>query len=614
MLLTLEDIKLELSEIEQNIISSFTIMEEVDLEEYPGCTKVAELGVQINGETAVLTVGFPEKFPNELPKFYDKKNLFGIIPHKMPNGFLCFTRSESLILDVRYPASILLHCLIKVIKLVEDGMKGINQKEFLDEFEVYWQNNLLLNIYAHIDTTNSKLRELDLWNKQAENDNIIIVAGEKRDSLEKVISRIFHIDVDKATKYRCLYIPLKEGTFLLPPLNEEKWDFGDLKNNIFSNLSEENRQEFYRLVSKQINGVRSSFEFIIIGLPTPKGNVALFGYGMNGNVFDFKSHKNKNKIKRHLHPFILKPKDAALYKANIERWHPNHLLNRTGGNTELKEKHILIAGVGSIGSEIAMRFAKSGVKKISLVDFDKLELDNVHRHALGSDQVYDISEKLGLYNKPKVWGLEEEIKSKYPFTEVKTYYDNIFSIFEELEIIKNNIDLFIVAIGSPNKEMMINERLHKLPEPPPTIYTWVEPLGIGGHTLVTLNNERKGCYQCLFKPDEESPIYNRSAFAESLQDFSKSITGCGSVFTPYSFLDSERSAMLAVEAGIKVLMGNMKGNPLLSWKGENDLFEKYGYDTTIRYTFTTEKLDDTKYAYKDERCPICSEEGRDIHQ
>lgn len=614
MLLTLEDIKLELSEIEQNIISSFSILEEVDLEEYPECTKVAEIEVQINGETAVLTVGFTEKFPNELPKFYDKRNLFGTIPHKMPNGFLCFTRSESLILDVRYPTSIFLHCLNRVIKLVEDGMKGINHKEFLDEFEVYWQNNSFLNIYAHIDTTNSKLRELDLWNKSAENDNFIIVAAEKRESLEKVISRIFHIDVDKATKYRCLYIPLKEGTFLLPTLNEEKWDFGDLKNNIFSNLSEENRKEFYRLVSKQINGVRSNLEFIIIGLPTPKGNVALFGYGMNGNVFDFKSHKNKNKLKRHLHPFISKPKEAALYKANIERWHPNHLLNRTGGNTELKDKHILIAGVGSIGSEIAMRFAKAGVKKISLVDFDNLEIDNVHRHALGSDQVYNISEKLGLYNKPKVWGLEEEIKRKYPFTEIKTYYKNIFSIFEELEINKSNIDLFIVAIGSPNKEMMINKRLHKLLEPPPTIYTWVEPLGIGGHALLTLNNEREGCYQCLFKPDEESPIYNRSAFAEPFQDFSKSITGCGSVFTPYSFLDSERSAMLAVEAGIKVLIGNMKGNPLLSWKGENDLFKINGYNTTIRYTFSTEKLYDTKFAYKDEWCPICSEEGRDLHQ
>jgi molybdopterin-synthase adenylyltransferase len=614
MQLSLKDIQSELSELDQNIIRTFSILEEFDIDDYPGCIKVAEIEVEVNGETAVLTVGFPKDFPNALPKFYDKRNLFGAIPHKLSNGFLCFTRSESLILDVRYPASILLNCLIKVIRLIEDGIKGINQQEFMDEFEVYWQSDTLFRIYAHIDTTNSMLRELNLWNKKADNDEFIIVATEKKDPLEKVINHIFHMDVNKASRFRCLYIPLKEGTFMLPPLNEEKWDFADLKINIFSNLSEENSKEFFRLVNKPIKGVRSSLEFIILGLPTPRGNVALFGYGMNANLFNFKSPKNKNKFKRQLHPFISKPKEATLYKANIERWHPNHLLNRTGGNTGLMDKHILIAGTGSVGSEIAIRFAKAGVKKISLVDFDDLELENIHRNALGSDQVFGLSEKIGLYNKPKVWGLKEEINRKYPFTEVETHYKNIFTLFEEEEISKSEIDLFIVAIGSPNKEMMINKRLYNLPKPPPTIYTWVEPLGIGGHTLLTLNDEREGCYQCLFKPSEESPIYNRSAFAEPYQDFSKSITGCGSVFTPYSFLDSERTAMLTVEAGIKVLIGSMKGNPLLSWKGENQLFEKYGYNTTIRYTFTTDKLDDTKYSYKDEQCPICSEEGRDIHK
>ena len=69
-------------------------------------------------------------------------------------------------------------------------------------------------------------------------------------------------------------------------------------------------------------------------------------------------------------------------------------------------------------------------------------------------------------------------------------------------------------------------------------------------------------------------LYNRSAFAKPFQEFSKALTGCGSVFTPYNFLDSERSALMTVEAGIKVLMGQLEGNPLLSWKGEDTLFLK----------------------------------------
>ncbi|WP_406878759.1 ThiF family adenylyltransferase [Bacillus cereus] len=613
MELTLEEIKSELDEIDQNIISSFTILGEPDLKEYPGCTKIAEIEIEVCGETAILSVGFPKNFPNELPKFYDKRNLFGSIPHKLSNGFLCFTRNESLIIDARYPASIVLNCLIKIVKLLEDGIKGINKKDFMDEFEVYWQRKSMLDIFAHIDTTNSIVRELDLWSTKAKNDDVIIVSAEKNHSLEKVISRFFHINVNEANNFRCIYIPLKEGTLLLPPLNDETWDFADWKKSVFFNLSEENKKEFNRLVNKPIKDIRSNLEFIIIGLPISNDNVALFGCGMNGNLFHLKSYKN-NKYKKQIHPFIAKPKDATLYNASINRWHPDHLLNRTGGNTELKDKHILIAGVGSVGSEIAMRFAKAGVKKISLVDYDTLELENIHRHALGGDQVYNLGEKTAIYNKPKVWGIKEEINRKYPFTEVVTYYKNIFTVFDEVEFNKSSVDLIIIAIGSPNKEMMINERLHKLPNPPPTIYTWVEPLGIGGHALITLNNKREGCYQCLFKSDEDSLIYNRSAFAEPFQEFTKSITGCGSVFTPYNFLDSERSAMLTVETGIKVLTGNIKGNPLLSWKGDDYLFEKYGYRKTTRYSFTNERLNETKYLYKDDKCLICSEESSDMHQ
>jgi molybdopterin-synthase adenylyltransferase len=607
--INLEEIKAELVEVDQDIISSFNILDEVDSKKYSGCTSLAEIEVKICGEPAVITVGFPKNFPNEIPKFYDSNNLFGDIPHKLSSGFLCFTRSESLLIDERYPASILLNCLEKVIKLIEAGVKGENIYDFVKEFEVYWGGPL--TIYAHIDTTETTVRELDLWSTKVDK-KFLKVAAEKTGKLIETINIVFGLDVKKATKYRCLYIPLKEGTFLMPPLNSE-WSFAELKNNIFCNLSEENKKEFNLIVNRQVKDVHPIFEYMIVGLPNTNGNVSLFGFGLDGNVINLNSFKKKSKVKKQIHPFVIKPKDTNLYTAKIKRWHPEYLLNRTGGNRNLKDKHILIAGVGSVGSEVAMRFAKAGVKKLSLVDFDDMAFENVHRHVLGIDQVFLANDEL-FYDCPKVWGLKSEINRKYPFTEVETHCKSIFTVMDEVKISKSDIDLIVIAIGSPNNEMRINRRLFELPNPPPTIYTWVEPLGIGGHTLVTLNGEKEGCYQCLFKADEESPIYNRSAFAQSGQDFSKTITGCGSVFTPYNFLDSERSAMLTVETGIKVLMGKVMGNPLLSWKGEDDLFKEYGYKTTIRYTFSSEELNERKRSYKNDNCSVCSNEGVDMHR
>jgi molybdopterin-synthase adenylyltransferase len=606
MEINLEEIKAELEEIDQDLISSFNILDEVDSKKYSRCTSLAEIEVEICGEPAVITVGFPKDFPNVIPKFYDSYNLFGDIPHKLSSGFLCFTRSESLLIDVRYPVLILLNCLEKVIKLIEDGVNGENKEDFVKEFEVYWAS--ALTIYAHIDTTLPTVRELNLWSMKLDK-KVLKVAAEKVESLGGTIDMVFGLDVKKTVKYRCIYIPLKEGTFLLPPINK-KWNFSELKDNIFSNLSEQNKKEFNRIVNKPVKDVHPIFEYVIVGIPNSNGNVSLFGCGIDGNIVNLKSFKKKSKIKKHIHPFVIRPKDAELYPAKIKRWHPEYLLNRTGGNRKLKDKHILIAGVGSVGSEVAIRFAKAGVKKLTLVDYDDMAFENVHRHVLGIDQVFLANDE-HFYEYPKVWGLKAEINRKYPFTEVVPYLKNIFTVLAEEKISKNDIDLMIIAIGSPNNEMRINRKLFELPDPPPTIYTWVEPLGIGGHTLITLNREKEGCYQCLFNADEESPIYNRSAFAQPGQDFSKTITGCGSVFTPYNFLDSERSAMLTVEAGIKVIMGKMEGNPLLSWKGEDDLFREYGYKTTIRYTFSNEKLIDRRNSYKNDSCPVCSKEGVD---
>lgn len=600
--ISLEELKTELDGIDQNLITSFNILNDVDSKKFAGYESLVEIEIKICGKPAVLTVGFPKTFPHETPSFYDSKNLFGDIPHKLSSGYICFTRSESLLIDIRYPALILLNCLEKVIKLIEAGVNGENKDDFLKEFEVYWGG--VSTIYAHIDTTETSLRELDLWSTKVNKEKYLEVAVEKNEKLEDVINIIFGIDVKRAIKYRCLYMPLKEGTFLFPPTNSE-WSFTELKNNILSNLSEENKSKFYRIVKTQVHDIQPIFEYMIIGLPNPDGNVSLFGCVINGNIINLSSFKKKNSAKKQIHPFVLKPKDTHIFKARIKRWHPEYLLNRTGGNRQLKNKHILIAGVGSVGSEIAIRFAKSGVEKLTLVDFDDLALENVHRHALGIDQVFLANGEF-FYEYPKVLGLKSEINRKYPFTKIETHYKSIFSFMDEMKISKDDFDLIVIAIGSPNNEMRINKRLLELPDSPPTIYTWVEPLGIGGHTLVTLNGEKEGCYQCLFKYDEEFPIYNRSAFAQPGQDFSKTITGCGSVFTPYNFLDSERSAILTVETGIKVLTGRLVGNPLLSWKGKNNLFEENGYKTTIRYTFSDEKLNETKYFYKNNECPVCS--------
>ena len=601
MTLSLKELKKELDFLDQHIILDFEALVAANPMDYRGLKELAKLSVLVDGEPTEMIVGFPDSFPNGLPSFFYKEGFFGSFPHLEEDGLICFTRNESLVLDSRYPASILINCLEKVIDLMEKGLYGENKEDYLLEFEAYWRNGAEMRIYSCIDTPNQTVRHLDLWLKEIGSDYSIF-ASEENENMNFAIKNIFQTDRKGSMKCRCIYFPLEKNTFFMPPTKDTEWSHATIKQNIIGNLSSENQKIFRSLVQKKPKKFNAKFDFVIIGLPTPNGNVALFSYAFYDNEVSIKGSAKKIPV----HPFILKYKNFKKIKATISRWSPTHMLNRTGGNTALMNKHILIVGTGSIGSEIAVRFAKAGVEKISLVDYDIMELENVHRHALGSNRVFQVTEDRGLHHQFKVHALAKEIQQKYPFTTVNAY-PKYFSDFLKEEVVDwSEVDLAVVAIGMPNQDMQINQDMLRLPYSPPVLYTWVEPLGIGGHVLVTANLVKQGCYQCLFKPTEEEPIYNRSAFAKPFQEFSKAVTGCGSVFTPYNFLDSERTAILTTETGIKVLTGEIPDNPLLSWKSDGQTFHSQGFHSTSRFALTAEELYDSRLMYKDSECPVCS--------
>lgn len=66
--------------------------------------------------------------------------------------------------------------------------------------------------------------------------------------------------------------------------------------------------------------------------------------------------------------------DAALIRAGIEARLQVHLPNRIGA-------HVLLVGAGSVGSNAAEMLVRSGVRKLTVVDFDTVETANLSRTA-----------------------------------------------------------------------------------------------------------------------------------------------------------------------------------------------------------------------------------------
>jgi molybdopterin/thiamine biosynthesis adenylyltransferase len=262
----------------------------------------------------------------------------------------------------------------------------------------------------------------------------------------------------------------------------------------------------------------------------------------------------------------------------------------------LSTKKVLLIGCGSVGGLTAYELVRSGILNLTLVDPDKFTLENTYRHVMGNSKL----------NKYKASALKEDMLHKYPYLSCNAINRTIEDAIEMESLILGDFDLIVVAIGTPTTELWLNELIQKQYKNLTAIYTWLEPLGIGGHTLL-VTPTLKGCFECLYSSeDEESYLFNRASFAAPGQQFASSLTGCNNLFTPYGSLDASSTAAMAVKTALRFLLGKEKQSALYSWKGESEEFLANGFVLSDRYSLSQEQLNEHCYSFTVDSCKVCS--------
>ncbi|OPX86810.1 MAG: putative adenylyltransferase/sulfurtransferase MoeZ [Pelotomaculum sp. PtaB.Bin104] len=119
---------------------------------------------------------------------------------------------------------------------------------------------------------------------------------------------------------------------------------------------------------------------------------------------------------------------------------------------KLKKGKVAVAGLGGLGSNIAVMLARIGVGQLLLVDFDIVEPSNLNR------QSYYISH-LGL---PKTDALKKQLEEVNPFIKILTQQtrvtaDNVQNLFD-------GYDIICEAFDRPEaKSLLVNAALEQLP-------------------------------------------------------------------------------------------------------------------------------------------------------
>jgi molybdopterin-synthase adenylyltransferase len=547
-----------------------------DVRFLPVC-KVIDGEIDIGEQRVTLRLVLHPHFPNRLPSFFLVPNdALGIIPHVDDMGLICYLELEGLLLDRTRPQSILTEALERVVNLLHDGLTGRNWADFADEFEVYW-GRLSGGLHgASLIKGDNVAREV--WIALQRKPQQFWIADRRGESFNFTGRVQPHA---RLTQQRALYLPLESGTVLVPPPSSHKFEtIESVRDYIVPYLSNANQQRLEALVQG-----RSRYkEYVVIRLPRPSGGYNLFGFCLQSKSTQYHP-LHRNGIARNIVPL------------QIERQDVEYLVPRGGGLETLTPKRVAVIGCGAVGGHLAFELARAGVGHLTLVDPEHLEPSNTYRHVLGARY----------WDQSKVKGLKQEIESNLPYADVTVIEHPIETILTVNPSAFAGFDLIVLALGSPTIELALNEHFRTLPNSPPLLFTWLEPMGIGGHALVTGQGDQKGCFECLYTTVQEtgSGLVNRAAFAAQDQSFGRALSGCGSLFTPYGSIDVMRTVALAAQQSLHVLTGQEPGNPLRSWKGDASPFTDAGYRLSGRYQISEEEMARMAYTYQQPNCRIC---------
>jgi adenylyltransferase/sulfurtransferase len=224
------------------------------------------------------------------------------------------------------------------------------------------------------------------------------------------------------------------------------------------------------------------------------------------------------------------------------------------GQQKLKAARVIVIGTGGLGAPILAYLAAAGVGHIGVVDFDTVDLSNLHRQ---------IIHKTGNVGKAKTLSAVEMMKDINPSIDIKTYETSLRSD-NALELLK---DYDIVIDGTDNfpTRYLVNDACALLDKP--NVYGSI--FRFEGQATVFWASQGP-CYRCLY-PEPPEPGTVPSCAEGGVLGVLPGVVG----------------TIQATEA-VKLIIG--QGDPLI---GRLLLFD------ALKMKFRELKL------RKDPKCPLC---------
>lgn len=155
------------------------------------------------------------------------------------------------------------------------------------------------------------------------------------------------------------------------------------------------------------------------------------------------------------------------------------------GQQLLKEKHVLIVGVGTLGTLSSESLVRAGVGKVTIVDRDYVEWSNLQRQHLFTEQ--DARERL-----PKVIAAAEKLRAINSEVEIIPHILDVTPV--ELAWLVDGVDLILDATDNFDIRMILNDTAMKRDIP------WIYGSCVGSYGVTyTMKRDKTPCFHCILE-------------------------------------------------------------------------------------------------------------------
>uniref|UniRef100_A0A182JW94 Adenylyltransferase and sulfurtransferase MOCS3 homolog n=1 Tax=Anopheles christyi TaxID=43041 RepID=A0A182JW94_9DIPT len=175
---------------------------------------------------------------------------------------------------------------------------------------------------------------------------------------------------------------------------------------------------------------------------------------------------------------------TKLNNDEIARYSRQIILSEIGvqGQLKLKKASVLVVGAGGLGCPAALYLAGAGIGRIGVLDYDEVELTNLHRQLLHTEAT------VGLTKVTSVQSYLEQLNSQI---EIETHHtqltsDNAIALLEQYDVV-------VDATDNVATRYLLNDACVMLRKP------LVSGSALQLEGQLTVYNYRGGpCYRCLF--------------------------------------------------------------------------------------------------------------------